>query len=95
MAYESRLTSKSQVTVPKDVREALGVGPGGKVRFEVDAEGRVTLARVDEDLALEARKTEYLRRIQDVRERFKPLADFQGMDGLAYQRWIRGEGPEV
>lgn len=95
MAHESRLTSKSQVTVPKDVREALGVGPGGRVRFEVDSEGRVTLARVDEDLVSEERKMEYLNRIQEVRKRFKPLADFQGMDGLTYQRWIRGEGPEV
>jgi AbrB family looped-hinge helix DNA binding protein len=95
MAHESRLTSKSQVTVPKDVREALGVGPGGKVRFEVDDNGRVTLARVDEVLAFEERKADFLRRLQEVRAKYKPLADFQGMDGLEYQRWIRGEGPEV
>ena len=27
------LTSKSQITLPKAVREALGVGPGDKIRF--------------------------------------------------------------
>ncbi len=29
-----RMTRKSQVTVPKTVREALGVGPGSNVGFE-------------------------------------------------------------
>lgn len=95
MTYESRLTSKSQVTVPKDVREALGVGPGGKVRFEVGDDGRVTLARVDEDRAFEERKAQILERMREVRAKYKPLPEFEGMDGLAYQRWIRGDGPEV
>jgi AbrB family looped-hinge helix DNA binding protein len=94
MAHESRLTSKSQVTVPKDVRAALGVGPGGKVRFDVDDEGRVTLAKVDEEVALEQRKAEYLDRIREVRQKFKLQDPFAGMDGLEYQRWIR-ESPEV
>jgi AbrB family looped-hinge helix DNA binding protein len=95
MAYESRLTSKSQVTVPKDVREALGVGPGGKVRFAVEADGRVTLARVDEDQALDERKADFLRRLQEVRAQYKLHDEFSAMDGLEYQRWIRGDGPEV
>lgn len=30
---EATLTSKSQITVPKAVREALGVGPGDKIQF--------------------------------------------------------------
>jgi AbrB family looped-hinge helix DNA binding protein len=30
---EARLTSKSQITVPKAVREALGLVPGDKVQF--------------------------------------------------------------
>lgn len=34
----SALTSKSQVTLPKRVRELLGVGPGDQVRFEIDGE---------------------------------------------------------
>lgn len=31
-----RLTEKSQVTVPKRIREHLGVGPGSEVDFEID-----------------------------------------------------------
>ena len=37
------LTSKSQVTVPKAVRKALGVGPGESVDYEVQADGRVIM----------------------------------------------------
>ncbi len=29
----ARLTSKGQLTLPKDVRDALGVGPGDRVEF--------------------------------------------------------------
>jgi len=29
------LTQKSQVTIPKKIREYLGVGPGDKVEFDV------------------------------------------------------------
>ena len=34
MTKQFRLTSKSQVTVPKDVRDTLGVKPGELIAFE-------------------------------------------------------------
>lgn len=34
-----RVTSKGQVTIPKDVRRRLGIEPGGEVHFEVDDHG--------------------------------------------------------
>lgn len=30
-----RLTTKSQVTIPRSVRHPLGIGPGSEVEFEV------------------------------------------------------------
>ncbi len=33
------LTSKGQLTIPKDVRDALGVGPGDRVDFVRMADG--------------------------------------------------------
>lgn len=39
------LTSKGQVTIPKRVRDHLGIGPGSAVRFEVDERGEVLLRR--------------------------------------------------
>lgn len=41
-----RLTEKSQVTVPKRVRERLGIGPGSEVEFQMDPSG-VHLVRVE------------------------------------------------
>jgi AbrB family looped-hinge helix DNA binding protein len=37
------LTSKGQVTVPKSVRDFLGIGPGSKVTFELTPKGDVLL----------------------------------------------------
>ena len=37
------LTSKGQVTVPKTVRDFLGIGPGSKVTFQLTPNGEVVL----------------------------------------------------
>jgi len=41
----SRITSKGQVTIPKPVRDLLGLKPGSTVAFAVAEDGRVTLAK--------------------------------------------------
>jgi AbrB family looped-hinge helix DNA binding protein len=41
-----RVTSKGQVTIPKDVRKRLGITPGSEVDFEMDKSGaRLVRAR--------------------------------------------------
>ena len=40
------VTSKGQVTVPKQVRDRLGIKPGSKVDFELDEDGRAFLRKV-------------------------------------------------
>ena len=42
------VTAKGQVTVPKPVRDLLGIVPGSKVDFHRAADGSVVLARADE-----------------------------------------------
>ena len=43
---ESAITSKGQTTLPKAVRDALGVGPGDRVRYVIlDDEVRITPER--------------------------------------------------
>ena len=37
------MTSKGQVTIPKAVRDYLGLGPGSRVSFERMPDGRVEL----------------------------------------------------
>ncbi len=42
---KSTITSKGQTTVPREIRRALGVGPGDTLRWEVADEAiRVTVA---------------------------------------------------
>ncbi len=39
------VTVKGQVTIPKPIRDRLGLTPGSRVEFEVEADGRVVLRR--------------------------------------------------
>lgn len=51
------LTSKGQVTLPKPIRQALGVDAGGKIAFELRADGLVVVSRAEaghEDPAIAA-----------------------------------------
>jgi len=41
------VTAKGQVTIPKPVRDLLGIVPGSKVDFERAADGSVVLVRAD------------------------------------------------
>lgn len=41
------VTAKGQVTIPKAVRDLLGIKPGSKVDFQRAADGSVVLKRAD------------------------------------------------
>jgi AbrB family looped-hinge helix DNA binding protein len=42
------VTSKGQVTIPKPVRERLGIVPGSRVQFELAEDGRVVLVNLEQ-----------------------------------------------
>jgi AbrB family looped-hinge helix DNA binding protein len=48
--YDSKLTSKGQITVPKVVRETLALHPGDRVRFVIRDDGTVTVEAESVDL---------------------------------------------
>jgi AbrB family looped-hinge helix DNA binding protein len=48
---EAKMTSKGQITVPKDVRLKLNLKPGDRVRFVFEADGRVRLSPVKRDIS--------------------------------------------
>jgi len=48
---EAKVTSKGQITVPKDVRLRLGLKPGDRVRFIVEGDGRVRLLPAKRDIS--------------------------------------------
>jgi antitoxin PrlF len=41
----STLTSKYQATIPKDIRDALGLSAGDRIEFLVDRSGSVSLRK--------------------------------------------------
>ena len=41
------VTTKGQVTIPKEVRDLLGITPGTSVTFEMADDGRVVLRKTD------------------------------------------------
>jgi len=45
------MTSKGQITVPKDVRMKLNLKPGDRVRFVIEADGRVRLWPAKRDIS--------------------------------------------
>jgi antitoxin PrlF len=51
MDVSARLTSKGQITIPRSVREALGLGEGDHVVFRVEGR-RAVLARTPDLLDL-------------------------------------------
>jgi AbrB family looped-hinge helix DNA binding protein len=42
------VTSKGQVTIPKTVRDFLGIGPGSKVEFRRARDGNVVVVPIDQ-----------------------------------------------
>lgn len=68
----STVSEKGQVTLPKSLRERLGIRPGTRLEFSVDAEGRMTatvLARGSAGLAgLLGRRDEPTRSLADMEE---------------------------
>lgn len=43
------ITSKGQITLPKSIRQLLGVDAGSKIAFDLQQDGRITVSRVPID----------------------------------------------
>ncbi|MBO6584616.1 MAG: type II toxin-antitoxin system PrlF family antitoxin [Gracilimonas sp.] len=39
------ITSKGQVTIPKKIRDELGLKPGDKLDFEIDEQGKIGVSK--------------------------------------------------
>ena len=85
-----RITSKGQVTIPKKIRDQLGVGPGSDVDFVPTAEG-VRLVAVHANLS----KEETMQQFRQALERVKGTLDLQGMTADEYFQFVRGPRAEV
>lgn len=80
-----RVTSKGQVTIPKEIRDHLGIGPGSEVDF-VERGDAVLLVSLDEQEAQE-RRAEAIRAWAD---RVAGTIDLGGMTTDEFIADIRG-----
>ena len=76
-----KMTSKGQVTIPKKIREYLGLKPGSIVEFKYAGDGEIKL------------KTYEQKHIPDVFGQFRGSVDL-GMTTDEFMRFLRGD-PEV
>jgi AbrB family looped-hinge helix DNA binding protein len=66
IAMSATVTSKGQVTIPKPIRDRLGIKPGTKVAFVIDGEGRAFL-KAEGRPALQPSRFERMRGTADAR----------------------------
>ncbi len=79
----TRVTSKGQVTIPKRVRDALGLKPGSKVEIEFSDRNVAVITPMRKPVS----KSEFRKRIEKVRG----TLDLGGMTTDEYMKWLRGD----
>ncbi|RJG43696.1 AbrB/MazE/SpoVT family DNA-binding domain-containing protein [Mesorhizobium sp. DCY119] len=78
-----RVTTKGQVTIPKEIRDRLGIEPGSEVEF-VERDSAVFLEKRDAPTQQENKTFE------EWAASVAGTFDSMGMDGKAYIDWLRG-----
>ena len=79
MNQYSKITAKGQTTIPAEIRAELGVGPGDRLEFMTEPDGKVTIRKAKHGL-------EALRGIIKLE---KPV-DWDEIDRLIAERRGRG-----
>ena len=79
------MTTKGQVTIPKNIRDRLGIVPGSEVEF-LPADDGVRLVAVNENISRE----EAVRRFTEQLDRMAGTLDLGGMTTDEYMDWLRG-----
>jgi AbrB family looped-hinge helix DNA binding protein len=69
------MSTKGQVTIPKEIREALGIRPGDKVRFDLQGGERAVLQKAEPS------------KMTDILARLGPTSE----SGVEFQRRLRRE----
>ena len=78
-AVEATVTSKGQVTLPKELRERLGIQRGSRIRFSIPASGAVRVEPVLYDL-------EDLWKMADLGDGAGSVMTFEEMDAAKARR---------
>jgi len=76
-----RVTEKGQVTIPKEIRDRLNIGPGSEVDFVADEKG-VMLVKSD--------RQDDFKDFQEWAKSVEGTFDTMGMTTDEYMEWLRG-----
>ncbi len=77
-----RVTEKGQVTIPKEIRDRLGIGPGSEVDFVVADDGIRLVKSVAGDRDFSS--------FEDWASSVEGILDTGGMSTDEYIGWLRG-----
>jgi AbrB family looped-hinge helix DNA binding protein len=77
-----RVTSKGQVTIPKEIRDRLGIGPGSEIDFVEDGNSVKIVAANTGQFDQEA--------FRRTLENLAGTVDLGGMTTDEYMLWLRG-----
>ena len=83
----STLTIKGQVTIPKRLRDYLGLAPGDKVRFEYTEDGAVRIVAPRKPAQSKGRKTSQFSALRGTRK--------TGMSTDEIMNLLRGYGTDA
>jgi len=83
---KATITSKAQITLPKDLRLLLGVGPGDRIVFEPQPDGSARVARAQEPSFASLRgilpRPARARTIEEMNEAVAQAAATAGLAGI-------------
>ncbi|MGL4489193.1 MAG: AbrB/MazE/SpoVT family DNA-binding domain-containing protein [Rhizobiaceae bacterium] len=82
-----RVTSKGQVTIPKDLRKLAGIEPNSDVFFGIE-NGKITIEAHNSNAENDNR--ERLRNYIESLEKLAGTVDLDGMTTDEYMIWLRG-----
>jgi AbrB family looped-hinge helix DNA binding protein len=88
-----RVTSKGQVTIPKDVRDALGIAPGTDVGFQ-EEDGKIVLVNRDEQ-AEESRGARVVRLMVEFGDRMRREGRLSDLTTDEIMEMTRGYSEDV
>ena len=86
---ETTLTSKGQATIPKHIRDALGLKSGSRLTFFINSEGELVLRPAD--LAHRTRQETMQERLESALAALGPMDTKWEGDTDSFMGFIRGD----
>jgi antitoxin PrlF len=92
---QTNMTIKGQVTIPRDVRKAVGLVPGQPVEVAVNDRGEAVVRPVDAEVARARKMAEVDAGIREAQRIFRAQNRMPGYTSDEWYRLMRGDPPEV